>query len=442
MAGDTTRASRRPAFFYGWYIVGVGFLTNISCAFFISSTLSVFLKSVTIDLRVSRGVFSMMRSGEHLVYAALTPWVGSQLDRYGARWLMVIGAVITVAGYLLLGHVQNFLQFLIVRMSLLAVGHALVCYFVVNVTVSRWFVKKRGRALAIAHLGHGLAKVTISLVVASLLLLIGWRQVWTLFGALVCMLVVIPAGVFMRRSPEDMGLHPDGAAGPLDVGKQGDEHEQTTKAREEPSPDVRWTRREVLRTSTFWLIVLIFGIVDVGITGLNLHVVAYVSDIGYSTVLAASVMTVIAGTQLTSGLLWGFISERVNIRKVTSLLFLIQAVGLGVAITAKSLPFLYLGFVLYGTGLGGVQILQEIMWADYFGRLSLGSVRGISLPIVLIFGASGPPFFGFLFDYTGSYTISFSLFIVVLLISSSLTLLIRRPQKIALEREEPSLRQH
>jgi len=433
LAGNAIRAPGRPALFYGWYIVGVGFLTNVACAFFISSTLSVFLKSVTVDLRVSRGVFSMMRSGEHLVYAAFTPWVGSQLDRYGARWMMVTGAVLTVVGYLLLGHVENFLHFLIVRMTLLAVGHALVCYFVVNVTVSRWFVKKRGRALAIAHLGHGVAKVTISLVVASLLLLIGWRQVWTLFGALVFVLVVVPAAIFMRRSPEDLGLHPDGAPGPVDLAEQGAGHEQATRAREEPGPDVRWTRKEVLRTSTFWLIVLIFGIVDVGITGLNLHVVAYVSDAGYSTVLAASVMTVIAATQLTSGLLWGFVSERVNIRKVTSFLFLIQAVGLAVAITAKSLPFLYLGFVLYGTGLGGVQILQEIMWADYFGRVSLGSVRGISLPIVLLFGASGPPFFGFLFDYTGTYTISFSLFIAVLLISASLTLLIRRPQKRKLQ---------
>lgn len=345
--------------------------------------------------------------------------------------MMVTGGVLTVIGFLLLGHVQTFSQFLIVRMTLLAVGHALVCYFVVNVTVSRWFVKRRGRALAIAHLGHGVAKVTISLVVASLLLLIGWRQVWSLFAALVFLLVIVPAAIFMRKSPEDMGLYPDGAAGPVAPGIQGDDHEQTTKVREEPSADVRWTRKEVLRTSTFWLIVSIFGIVDVGITGLNLHVVAYVSDIGYSTVLAASVMTVIAGTQLMSGLLWGFVSERVNIRQVTSLLFLTQAVGLVLAITAPSLPFLYLGFFLYGTGLGGVQILQEIMWADYFGRVSLGSVRGISLPIVLIFGASGPPFFGFLYDYSGTYTISFSLFVAVLLVSSGLTLLIRRPKKVS-----------
>lgn len=429
MASDAIRPGGRRPVFYGWYIVGVGFLTNVSCAFFISSTLSVFLKFVTTDLRVSRGVFSLMRSGEHLVYAALTPWVGVQLDRYGARWMMVTGACLTVSGFLLLGHVQNFLQFVLVRMSLLAVGHALVCYFVVNVTVSRWFVKKRGRALAIAHTGHGLAKVTISLVVAWLLVSIGWRQVWTLFGALVFVLVIIPAGTLMRRSPEDMGLHPDGAAGPVAGSLEGDEHEKRVKAQDEPGDEVRWTRREVVRTSTFWLLVFIFSMVDVGITGLNLHVVAYVSDAGYSTVLAASVMTVIAGTQLMSGLLWGFVSERVSIRKVTSSLFLIQAMGLLIAMNAPGLPFLYLGFFLYGTGLGGVQILQEIMWANYFGRLSLGTVRGTSLPIVLLFGASGPPFFGFLFDYTGSYTISFSFFVLVLLLSSSLTLLLRQPRK-------------
>ena len=424
MARDVTGAGGRPRPFYGWYIVGAGFLANISCAFFLSSTLSVFLKSVTADLGVSRGVFSLMRSGEHFLYALMAPWVGARLDRYGPRWMMATGAALSVAGFLLLGHVQSFWQFASVRMTFAAVGHALVCYFVVNVTVSRWFVRKRGRALAVAHIGHGLAKVVISMVVAWLLLLIGWRRIWTLFGVLTFVLAVVPAAVFMRRSPEDMGIHPDGAAGPA----APDEGPRTLKTAEGPGPDVRWTRREAMRTSTFWLIVFIFGMVDVGITGLNLHVVSYVSDLGYSTFLAASVMTVIAGTQLASGLLWGFVSERVNVRNATSLLFLVEAAGLAVAVTAGSLRSIYLGFLLYGAGLGGVQILQEILWANYFGRLSLGAVRGAGLQLVLLFGLCGPPFFGFLFDYTGAYRISLLLFMAVLLASAALTLTIRSPR--------------
>ncbi len=428
MTADSTQSARSPRLFYGWYIVGAGFLANISCAFFLSSTLSVFLKPVTTDLGVSRGVFSLLRSGEHLLYAVMAPWIGAKLDQYGPRRMMVTGAVLSAIGFLLLGQVASFTQFASVRMTLMAVGHALVCYFVVNVTVARWFVRMRGRALAISHLGHGIAKIAISAVVGWLLTFIAWRQVWTLFGGLVVVLAVIPVAIFMRRSPEDMGLHPDGAAARKPTGAAGRVQELTASTGNEPEPEVRWTRHEVRRTSTFWLIIVAFGMVDIGITGLNLHVVSYVSDLGYGGVQAALTMTVIAGTQAASGLLWGFVGERVTVRKVVSFLFLVEAAGLYVAANAQDLSTIYLGFFFYGLGLGGAQVLEEVMWANYFGRVSLGTVRGAALQIVLLCGVCGPPFFGFVNDYTGSYTISFYIFIGMLLVSSMLTLTIRRPR--------------
>ena len=428
MTSDSTYPGGKPRLFYGWYIVGAGFLANISCAFFLSSTLSVFLKPITTDLGVSRGVFSLLRSGEHLLYAVMAPWIGAKLDQYGPRRMMVTGAILSAIGFVLLGQVASFFQFASVRLTLMAVGHALVCYFVVNVTVARWFVRMRGRALAISHLGHGIAKIAISAVVGWLLTFIAWRQVWTLFGGLVVVLAVIPVAIFMRRSPEDMGLHPDGAAAREPMGATGGVQERAASTGDEPEPEVRWTRREVRRTSTFWLIILAFGMVDIGITGLNLHVVSYVSDLGYGGFPAALTMTVIAGTQATSGLLWGFVGERVTVRKVVSFLFLVEAAGLYVAANAQDLSTIYLGFFFYGLGLGGAQVLEEVMWANYFGRVSLGTVRGAALQIVLLCGVCGPPFFGFVNDYTGSYTISFYMFIGMLLISSVLTLTIRRPR--------------
>ena len=428
MTSDSTYPGGKPRLFYGWYIVGAAFLANISCAFFLSSTLSVLLKPITADLRVSRGIFSLLRSGEHLLYALMAPWVGAKLDQYGPRRMMVTGALLSAAGFLLLGHVQSFLQFASVRATVMAVGHALVCYFVVNVTVARWFVRMRGRAIALSHLGHGIAKVTISLVVAWLLTFVGWRQVWTLFGVLVVVLAVIPVAIFMRRSPEDMGLHPDGAAADEPLDAPGRTRERGASHREPREPEIPWTRKEVRRTSTFWLIVLVFGMVDVGVTGLNLHVVSYVSDLGFTLVQAAFVMTVIAGTQTASGLLWGFAGERISVRKIISFLFLVEAAGLYVAANTEDLRIIYLGFFFYGLGLGGVQVLEEVMWANYFGRVSLGTVRGASLQIVLLCGVCGPPFFGFVNDYTGSYTISFYMFMTMLLVSSMLTLTIRRPR--------------
>lgn len=69
------------------------------------------------------------------------------------------------------------------------------------------------------------------------------------------------------------------------------------------------------------------------------------------------------------------------------------------------------------------------MWANYFGRISLGTVRGLSLPILLLFAAAGAPFFGYLYDYTGSYDLSLTLFVAVQVLCAGLTLLIRRPVK-------------
>jgi len=63
----------RSKFFYGWHIVAVGFLAQVNCAFHTSSTLSVFLKPLTEDLAVSRGLFSLLRSGEILIAGALAP---------------------------------------------------------------------------------------------------------------------------------------------------------------------------------------------------------------------------------------------------------------------------------------------------------------------------------------------------------------------------------
>ena len=70
----------------------------------------------------------------------------------------------------------------------------------------------------------------------------------------------------------------------------------------------------------------------------------------------------------------------------------------------------------------GTSILAEMIWANYFGRISLGRIRGMGSLITSAFSAGGPPFFGLLFDATQSYSLSFSIFIVMLFASGCLSL--------------------
>jgi MFS family permease len=423
------QATHEAKFFYGWTIVVVGFLAHIAAAFSISSTLSVFLKPLSSDLGISRGVFSLIRSGEILIGAVAAPMVGTLLDRHGGRWLMAAGGLVSGVGFLLLGQAKDFWQFLFFRWLLVSPGDALMGPMVVNVSISRWFVRMRGRALALAGMGHGLAKVGMPVLAASLILQTGWRGAWVVFGVLTVILVVGPSLLFMRRRPEDMGLLPDGGSAAQHGSSARAKEAGSARARASTIADVAWSRREALRTPAFWLIVTTFGVAHVGVSGLNLHVFSFVSDQGHPAMVAALVMSIIAFMQFSTPIVWGLLAERSNIARLIMAKFLIQAAGILLALSNPGLLSLYGGFFLYGIGMGATSILSEMIWANYFGRISLGKIRGMGSFLSHAFSAGGPPFFGFLFDYTQSYFLSFRIFIGLLFFSAALSLFLRPPTK-------------
>jgi OFA family oxalate/formate antiporter-like MFS transporter len=429
---SATLSLRQRRVFYGWYIVGTGFLANIASSFALASTLSIFLKPLTAELGVSRGVFSLLRSGEGIIGALVAPFVGALVDRHGGRWLIVIGTTIVALGYLILGYVETFTEFVVVRLTFVTFGDAMMGSMVVNVVIAQWFLRRRGRALAISSMGVGFAKVCMPIVAASLMLWFGWRETWMVFGLITLILGIVPALLFIKRSPEAMGFLPDGTESP---GFSADPGVRQNKPALDiaTNQDLEWTRGEAMRTATFWLLVITFGIASVGVTGLNLHVYPYVSDRGYAPMVAATVMSVIASTQLFSPLAWGLLAERIDVRIAATLRFVVQAVGLGLATLTTDVFSLYSGFFLYGIGLGGNMVLPEILWANYFGRRSLGRVRGLGMLISQALAAIGPPFFGFLFDATNGYGLSFALFGAALITSALLSLMLRPPAKILTE---------
>jgi MFS family permease len=425
---EVAHGPTRSKFFYGWYIVAVGFLANVASSFALASTMSIFLKPLTADLGVSRGVFSLLRSGEGIIAACIAPLIGTLVDRHGGRWLMVIGTGIVAVGYFLLSQVDTFAEFAWIRLGLVTLGDAMMGYMVVNVIIAQWFVRHRGRAMAISSMGVGFAKVCMPVVAASLILWLGWRQTWLAFGLMTLALLVVPALLVIRRSPESMGLLPDGVPQPLTAGAKTAK-KTPVRVGDTGEQEMEWTRAEAARTGAFWLLVITFGISSIGVTGLNLHVYSYVTDIGYSGVIAAIVMSIIASMQLASPLGWGLLAERIGTRYAATLRFVIQGIGLAVAILTANLYCPYGGFLLYGIGLGGNMVIPDILWADYFGRRSLGKIRGLGLLISHFLAAIGPPFFGFLFDLTGGYGLSFAIFGFILIISALLSLMLKPPRK-------------
>jgi len=165
------------------------------------------------------------------------------------------------------------------------------------------------------------------------------------------------------------------------------------------------------------------------VSGLHLHVFSFVTDQGHPSMVAALVMSTIAFMQFSTPIVWGLLAERSNIARLIMAKFLIKAAGILLALSSPEVVSLYAGFFLYGIGMGGTSILAEMIWANYFGRISLGKIRGMGSLLTHAFSACGPPFFGFLFDATQSYFLSFSIFIGMLFASAFLSLFLRPPKK-------------
>ena len=229
----------------------------------------------------------------------------------------------------------------------------------------------------------------------------------------------------IRRTPEDHGLHPDGMT------PEEAQRYSVAKKRLSVASEIQWTRPEALRTPTIWLIIIAYGIANIGIGALLLHLVPFLSDHGWSRGEAATLYSIQAWVALVSKPMWGVLMDRFHPRHLSAFGFAVAALGvlaiLGAAHSEAWLPMAG-ALALWGFGIGGAIPLQETVWANYFGRQHLGRIRSVALPFTIVFGAGGPLLAGELYDRSGTYTVAFLLFGLFWLIGFVVILLARPPR--------------
>jgi len=127
---------------------------------------------------------------------------------------------------------------------------------------------------------------------------------------------------------------------------------------------------------------------------------------------------------------WGLISERVPVRTCIIIGYTGCVIGLFILLTSHSVPLVFLYAVIYGTALGGDMVLRDLIWADYYGRTFLGTIRGVIMPAGIISMAGGPLFAAWLYDLTGNYQIPYIVFLVAFLLGAFFIYLATPPTNI------------
>lgn len=426
----------RGRFYYGWKIVGVGFVGNFLLTGVQAYVFGVFFKPMSEELGWTRAMYSGVQSVSTAVHGLVAPFIGPIIDKRGARGLMIFGAVVGGAGFAALGLVRGLWGFYLIR-GILTVGIACAGSLTINVVLCNWFVRKRGKAVAAGIMGSSFGGVVMTPVATHLILTYGWRMTWVFLGIAVWVVVIPAVAFFMKRRPEDIGLLPDGGQGSRVKGQgteDGGEGSGFTSGSSIPGPlplEVTWTRSEAMRTSTLWLTILIFGLGSMGPGVIGIHYFPFLTDIGLEVTAAGVVVSVLAVSIFVFRLSWGFLVDRYQVRSCGVIVFAscVLLMVLLVSLTRwPSIWLVYLSAVLIGFALGGQMPIQEVLWANYFGRHSLGAIRSVALPFTIGFTAASPLFAGWVYDRFGSYQVAYAAMAVTYTVATTLFYVTRPPK--------------
>ena len=375
-------------------------------------TFGVFLKPLAMEFGTGRATISNALSLSLLLGGVFGIGLGRLTDKYGPRILTTFGGMLAGLGLLLMWQANSIWQIYLFYGLLMAIGLATFEVTILS-TIPRWFTKRRGAALSIAHAGYGLGGVVMAPLAQWLISSYDWRQAFLILG-LAALIIIIPLAQFMKHSPQRIGLKPYG------------ESETTEDKQSSTSATGGFSFAQAIKTGHFWLLGSILLCFFFYLQLIVAHIAPHATDIGISAATAAGIIAIIAGTGIIGKLLIGFIADKIGYRLSLSICLIGVTIALLGFLFAEGIWMFYLFAIIFGITYGGVITLPAAVTAELFGLKNLGVILATIFLFGTVGGALGPPIGGDIFDTTGGYSLAFLICVIISALSILLSLLLLR----------------
>ena len=170
---------------------------------------TVFFLPVSQDLGLSRAQTSLAFSLARVEGALEGPFVGYLIDRFGPRPMILMAAIMTGLGYILFAWVDSYADFLIVYLGIISLSFSPGFVHAAMAVGNTWFIRYRARAMTVISSAVPIGGTLLTPLLAIAVQNWGWR--WgAIFAGTLFLVIGIPIGLGVHRSPESLGLRPDG----------------------------------------------------------------------------------------------------------------------------------------------------------------------------------------------------------------------------------------
>jgi MFS family permease len=366
---------------YRWVIIGVGALITCVAAGAMFS-LAVFLQPMSLSTGWSRaGISSAMTLNFLTMGIAGFVW-GNLSDRFGARIVVLCGAVLLGLALVLASQASSLTEFQLIYGLL--VGFSAGAFFAPLIAAATgWFDTNRSLAVSLVSAGLGVAPMTVSPFARWLISTYDWRPAMLTIGILVWVLL-IPAALVLRRPGS--GAASATAAAAANLGETG------------------MSAAQALRSLQFWVLALTFFFCCAAHSGPIFHMVSYAISCGVPAMAAVTVYSVEGLAGLGGRLLFGVLADRLGVKKVLIAGLAVQAVAIASYLLVNRLAEFYALAVVFGAAYGGVMPLYAVLAREYFGQHIMGTVFGAATMASAIGMAFGPVVGGWIFDSFDAYS--------------------------------------
>lgn len=403
--------SPRLPFYYGWVVVfaaGTTVFARMAPSVFV---LGIFLSPIADEFGWSRTLIAGAVSVGAVASMVLSPIIGWAVDRYGAGIILTVSMVILGVAVISLAWATVPLFFYLGFATGRIIFHVPV-QIGSGAVVSRWFIRKRGRAIGVLYLAGAIGGIVFIQIASIALSNWGIGAAWIALGVTVLGVAVLPSALLIVDRPEDVGLEPDGLPSGLP---------ESITVYLQPTQDpieIDWTLREAMGTKSLWIMVGVVGTLFMTQAGVSVHIGAFYQDRGLGITAVASAITINGIVSGIGSLVWGAIIERAPVQRVMVVLMVLSAVSTFLLFTVHSLAAAFAVSSVIGVVAAGGNVIPPVAYASYFGRRSIGSIRGIGETGVQVGQTIGPLLSGLAFDINGSYKVAFLTFAIVALIGS------------------------
>lgn len=373
--------------------------------------LGIFLSPIADEFGWSRTLIAGAVSVGAVASMVLSPIIGWAVDRYGAGIILTVSMVILGVAVISLAWATVPLFFYLGFATGRIIFHVPV-QIGSGAVVSRWFIRKRGRAIGVLYLSGAIGGIVCIQIASIALSNWGIGAAWIALGVTVLGVAVLPSALLIVDRPEDVGLEPDGLT-------SGPPESITVYLQPTEDPlEIDWTLREAMGTKSLWIMVGVVGTLFMTQAGVSVHIGAFYQDRGLGITAVASAITINGIVSGIGSLVWGAIIERAPVQRVMVVLMVLSAASTFLLFTVHSLAAAFAVSSVIGVVAAGGNVIPPVAYASYFGRRSIGSIRGIGETGVQVGQTIGPLLSGLAFDINGSYKVAFLTFAIVALIGS------------------------